>query len=166
MPRNHIQSFSRLIEDNPWPNSCHSRKFQCYQIYMKQAFMRNHSLCHCCSPPPPRVHMWDLPFYILWFHSFTFSPFCSRSFTKIMLRNYHSGVVNFFCYTLFYRWIALYVPWIWRGLSSGLFPMKLRRLMLRCLVPQMKKMIRSATASFEREDWWKNLSYVPLWWMI
>lgn len=59
-----------------------------------------------------------------------------------------------------------YVPWIWRGLSWGLFPMKLRRLMLRCLVPQMRKMIGSATASFEWEDWWKNLSYVPLWWMI
>ena len=72
----------------------------------------------------------------------------------------------FLLYIFFNRWVALYVPWIWRGFSSGLFPVKLRRVMLRCLVPQMRKMIGSVTASFEREDWWKNLSYVPLWWMI
>ena len=71
--------------------------------------MRNHSLCHCCSPP------------LLWFHSFTFSPFVQDLSQKSLLRNYHSGVVNFFCYTLFYRWIAL------------LCPLDLKRVVLRSL---------------------------------
>ena len=111
--------------------------------------------------------MWDLSFYIVWFHSFTFSPFVQDLSQKNIAEKLSFRCGSFFLlYIFFNRWVALYVPWIWRGFSSGLFPVKLRRVMLRCLVPQMRKMIGSVTASFEREDWWKNLSYVPLWWMI
>lgn len=67
---------------------------------------------------------------------------------------------------VFYRWIALYVPWIWGELSSGIFLMKLRSIMLRCLVPQRRKMMESFIG-FIWKDWKKkNLSYVFLWWMV
>ena len=81
-------------------------------------------------------------------------PFCSRSFAKNIAEKLSFRCGSFFLlYIFFNRWIALYIPWIRRGFSSGLFPMKLRRVMLSCLVPQMRKMIGSVTASFEGEDW-------------
>lgn len=110
---------------------------------MNQAFIGSQSLSLFPTTPLhpyPFIHMWDPPFYILWFHPSRCSPFVQDLSTKSIAEKLSFRVLLiFFAIWFFIDGFHCMSSDLKR--LSQVFPMKLRRITLKCLVPQMRKVI-------------------------